>query len=92
MAKIKVKTRMEGIWVENGRAKEIKNKWIKREYAKGDILDLGLWAGEWGQIRSVEIEFEGVEKLEEKSNLTDEQVNEFLEKYKPKFLKLGKES
>lgn len=62
MAKITIKGRKEPIEVENEIAKRVKSRWCgdpttgAGKAQKDDILDLGEWAGEYGSIRSIELD------------------------------------
>lgn len=62
MAIIYIKGKQDPIHVPNDKAAKIKQRWLgdpefdipKAEYT--DIIDLGEWAGEYGQIKGIEIE------------------------------------
>lgn len=62
MALISIKGRKEPIEISNEIARKIKHRWCgdvntgAGKADKTDILDLGEWAGEYGAIRSIELD------------------------------------
>lgn len=62
MAKIIIKGRKEPIELDNETAKKVKHRWcgdVSTGAGKADptdIVDLGDWAGEYGSIRSIELD------------------------------------
>lgn len=62
MAKVFIKNRKEPLEVDNTTAKRVKSRWCgdpttgAGKAQKDDILDLGEWAGEYGAIRSIELD------------------------------------
>lgn len=62
MARIRIKGRTEEIIVDNDKARRIKARWAGdpqnniTKADRGDILDLGEWSGEYGSIRSIELD------------------------------------
>lgn len=62
MAKIFIKSRKEPLEIPNEKAKQIKLRWCgdsntgAGKAERDDILDLGEWAGEYGSIRSIELD------------------------------------
>jgi hypothetical protein len=62
MAKIFIKGRNEPLEVQNEIAKQVKHRWCgdvstgAGKAEKSDIVDLGDWAGEYGQIRCIELD------------------------------------
>lgn len=62
MAQIIIKGRKDPIVVDNDTAKRVKSRWCgdpttgAGKAQKDDILDLGEWAGEYGAIRSIELD------------------------------------
>lgn len=64
MPYIKIKGRIEPITVTGEVARKIKDRWVGNE-AKGikkaersDVLDLGEWCGEYGQIKEIDTKVE----------------------------------
>lgn len=59
MARIVIKGRREPIEIEYERAAKIKNRWLgvngEEKATKDDILDLGIWSGEYGRIAEIEL-------------------------------------
>lgn len=62
MAIIKIKGRTDPIRIPNDRARTLKARWLgdpARQVEKaprGDLVDLGDWCGEYGQIASIELD------------------------------------
>lgn len=62
MALISIKGRKDPIEVPNDIARKVKRRWLgvfetgEGKAEKTDVLDLGDWAGEYGQIKSVELD------------------------------------
>lgn len=94
MANIKIKGRTESIIISNDLAKKIKllkfgDENGNNKASSTDLIDLGEWAGEIGEIRSIEIEKPRTNSYTQ-PDLTEEEranVRVLLEKYKPDFLK-----
>lgn len=62
MATIKIKGRTDPLRIPNDRARKLKERWLgdpNRSIEKAprtDIIDLGDWCGEYGQIASIELD------------------------------------
>ncbi len=56
MAKIIIKGRVDPIIVDQKTALNVKRIWLDPTNEKTRRLDLGIWAGEYGQIRFIELE------------------------------------
>lgn len=61
MARIVIKGRRDPIEIENDRAQKIKDRWLGLNGAvkaePNDVLDLGIWSGEYGRIGEIEMTF-----------------------------------
>lgn len=62
MAKVRIKRKLELLTIDDDRARSLKNRWLGINGASKaevtELLDLGSWAGNYGQIDGVEIETE----------------------------------
>lgn len=57
LSSIHIKGKVEPILISADRAKIIKQKWAgDNPVPRNQVLDLGSWCGEYGQIKSIEIE------------------------------------
>jgi|GEM_PF-6109150 len=66
MAKIIIKGRVDPITVDQKTALKVKRIWLDPTNEKTRRLDLGVWAGEYGQIRFIELEKTAQEKTRRK--------------------------
>jgi len=66
MAKIIIKGRVDPITVDQKTALKVKKIWLDPTNEKSRRLDLGVWAGEYGQIRFIELEKNAHEKTSRK--------------------------
>ena len=55
MALICVTGRRDPIEISNDRAKVLKEKWLDEKTPKDKRLDLDIWAGTYGQIKTIEL-------------------------------------
>lgn len=78
MATINIKGRADPIIVSSERARIVKKNWCgDNPVPRDQILDLGEWAGEYGQIKSVELEkLIKYDSPEFEEKLTPEQIRE----------------
>ncbi len=62
MATLKIKGRTESLRIPNDRARKLKERWLGNpahqieKAPRTDIIDLGDWCGEYGQIASIELD------------------------------------
>ena len=66
MAKIIIKGRVDPLKVDQKTAFKVKKIWLDPTTEKSRRLDLGVWAGEYGQIRFIELEKNRVGKTRRK--------------------------
>jgi hypothetical protein len=86
MAMIKIKNRSDLIIIPNEMGIRIKDKWLGNSEKKigkankNDVLDLGEWAGEYGQISSIEIEKE--KRIDDISQENEEKLYKEIEQFR----------
>ncbi len=58
MANLKIKGRTENLIISNEKALRLKEQWFSKSVPRDTKVDLGLWSGEMGEIKQINIENE----------------------------------